>query len=76
MLISIMVFSRIPPFWSSCEERTGYESSASIQRSIPYFTMACNQEYSHTLPLIQWIRRVTLGRTKTSKAGKTMVIAN
>ena len=31
MLISIMVFSGIPPFWSSREERTVYESSASIQ---------------------------------------------
>ena len=45
MLISIMVFSGVPPFWRACEERTGYESSARIQHSIPYFTMACNQEY-------------------------------
>ena len=29
------------------EERTGHESSSSIKCSIPYFTMACNQEYPH-----------------------------
>ena len=47
MLISIRVFSGILSFWSACEERTGYESSTNIQRSIPYFTMACNQAYPH-----------------------------
>ena len=63
MLISIM-FSGILPSWSTRQERTGYESSPSMQRSIPYFTMACNQEYPTHYLLSEWIQRVTLDRAK------------
>ena len=65
MLISIMVFSGIPPFWSTCEERTVYESSKT------YSTVFRTSQWHatkriHTLSLSQWIRCVTLDRAKTS----------
>ena len=65
MLISIMVFSGIPPFWSACEERTGYESSKT------YSVVFCTSQWHatkriHRLPLSPWMRRVTLDRAKTS----------